>query len=158
LANRCCREFGVGGKPRPTSIFHVSLVGMGLYDELESPKYIALDASDAVEQVRATPFTVMFNYVQSFTAGDGRYPLVLRGDEGTLGLEMLCQSLGASLRLMGLKARWNFTPHVTLLYTHRRVGERCIEPISWTIRDFSLVLSLRGKTKYIVLDRWQLGA
>jgi RNA 2',3'-cyclic 3'-phosphodiesterase len=158
LAHHYRSEYGLHGKPRPRSILHVSLLNLGLYDDLSSPKFVALDASDAVEQVRATPFTVAFNYVQSFSRADGRYPLVLRGDDGIVGLEKLYQSLGRSMRMAGFKAAPDFTPHVTLIYGNRPISERPIEPIRWTVREFSLVLSLRGKTKYILLDRWPLGA
>jgi len=158
LTHHCRSEYGLYGKPRPRSILHVSLLNLGLYDDLSSPKFASLEASDAAEQVRATPFTVAFNYVQSFSHPDGRYPLVLRGDDGIVGLEELYQCLGTSMRMVGFKTRPHFTPHVTLIYSRRRISERSIEPISWTVREFSLVLSLRGKTKYIVLDRWPLGA
>jgi len=157
LAHHCRSEYCLQGEPRPRSILHVSLLNLGLYDDLKSPKFAALEASDAAEQVRATPFTVAFNYVQSFSHPDGRYPLVLRGDDGIVGLEKLYQCLGTCMRMVGFKTRPDFTPHVTLIYGHRRISERSIEPISWTVREFSLVLSLRGKTKYILLDRWPLG-
>jgi RNA 2',3'-cyclic 3'-phosphodiesterase len=158
LTHHCRSEYGLYGKPRPRSILHVSLLNLGLYDDLNSPKFAALEVSDAAEQVRATPFTVAFNCVQSFSHPDGRYPLVLRGDDGIVGLEKLYQCLCTSMRMVGFKTRADFTPHVTLIYGHRRICERSIEPISWTVREFSLVLSLRGKTKYILLDRWPLGA
>jgi RNA 2',3'-cyclic 3'-phosphodiesterase len=158
LAHHCRSEYGLHGKPRPRSIVHVSLLNLGLYDDLKSPKFAALEASDAAEQVRATPFTVAFNYVQSFSHPNGRYPLVLRGEDGMVGLEKLYQCLGTSMRMVGFKTRPDFTPHVTLMYGHRRISERSIEPISWSVREFSLVLSLRGKTKYILLDRWPFGA
>jgi RNA 2',3'-cyclic 3'-phosphodiesterase len=59
---------------------------------------------------------------------------------------------------MGFKTRTDFTPHVTLLYGDGRIGEQSIDPIGWTVREFALVLSLIGKTKYIPLGRWPLGA
>ena len=51
-----------------------------------------------------------------------------------------------------------FTPHLTLLYGDRIVTERSIEPIRWTVRDFVLVQSLRGRgeSKHIHLARWPL--
>jgi 2'-5' RNA ligase len=50
----------------------------------------------------------------------------------------------------------NFTPHLTLSYDNYRIKERFVEPISWTVREFELVLSLVGETKYEVRGRWQL--
>jgi 2'-5' RNA ligase len=50
----------------------------------------------------------------------------------------------------------NFTPHLTLSYDNCRIKERFVQPISWTVREFKLVLSLVGETKYDFLGRWQL--
>ena len=99
----------------------------------------------------------MFNRVESFSGRDGHYPLVLRGDDGVVGLEILYRSLGTAMLLVGLKARLDFTPHLTLLYSDYCIKEHFVQPVSWTVREFSLILSLRGKTKYIPLGRWKLG-
>jgi 2'-5' RNA ligase len=45
---------------------------------------------------------------------------------------------------------------VTLLYDERGIAEHAIEPVSWTVREFVLVHSLRGQSKYIPLGRWPL--
>jgi 2'-5' RNA ligase len=158
LARRYRAEYGFRGKPRPTSIFHVSLQNLGQYDELPLSAINERKANDAAAQVKANPFVVMFNRVESFSGGGGRYPLVLRGDDGVVGLEMLGRSLGVSMRMAGLKARFDFTPHLTLLYGERPIRERFIQPISWTVREFVLVRSLIGKSKYIRLGRWPLDA
>jgi RNA 2',3'-cyclic 3'-phosphodiesterase len=50
----------------------------------------------------------------------------------------------------------DFAPHLTLLYDNRRIEERFVEPIKWTVREFTLVLSLRGQTIYRPLGQWQL--
>jgi hypothetical protein len=107
LAHHCCSEYCLQGEPRPRSILHVSLLNLGLYDDLKSPKFAALEASDAAEQVRATPFTVAFNYVQSFSHPDGRYPLVLRGDDGIVGLEKLYQCLGTCAPAACFRPAWS---------------------------------------------------
>jgi 2'-5' RNA ligase len=60
------------------------------------------------------------------------------------------------LRRVGIKTSPGFTPHLTLLYGERPIKERFIEPISWTVCEFALVLSLRGETKYIVEGHWPL--
>jgi 2'-5' RNA ligase len=122
------------------------------------PGTVVLKASDAAAKVKASPFAVMFNRVESFSGRDGHYPLVLRGDDGVVGLEMLNRSLAVSMRMMGLKASLNFTPHLTLSYVERPIKERLIPPVRWTVREFALVHSLIGETKYIRLGCWSLGA
>jgi RNA 2',3'-cyclic 3'-phosphodiesterase len=157
LAQRCRREYGLSAEPLPTSRFHVSLLSFGEFDELEIPEALAVRARDAVAKVSTSPFAVMFNRVESFSGRDGRYALVLRGDDGTVGLEMLYRSLSVAIRVAGLKPPLNFTPHLTLMYDYNRIKERFVEPITWTVREFELVLSLVRKTRYIRLHRWQLG-
>jgi RNA 2',3'-cyclic 3'-phosphodiesterase len=157
LARQSRREYEHNGIPLLTSRFHVSLQNLVEYDARHSLKTFALKARAAAAKVRTNPFTVMFNRMESFSGRDGRYPLVLRGDDGVVGLEMLYRSLGTAMRLVGLKARLDFTPHLTLLYSDRCIKEHFIQPVSWTVREFSLIISLRGKTRYIPLGRWKLG-
>ena len=52
-------------------------------------------------------------------------------------------------------ANTNFTPHVTLLYDAHGVEEYPIEPISWTVKEFVLIRSLKG---HVHLARWSLEA
>ncbi len=156
LAHRFRRVCGPKAKPLLTSRFHVSLNDLGEYDDQRMAEAVALRACEAVANVRASPFTVMFNLVQSFTGQDGNCALVLRGDEGVVGLERLHQSLRVSLRMAGMKSPSRFTPHVTLLYSERPIEERFVEPISWMVREFALVVSFRGQTKYDFKGRWPL--
>jgi RNA 2',3'-cyclic 3'-phosphodiesterase len=157
LAQRSRRDYELNGTPLLTSRFHVSLQHLVEYDARHSLKTFALKGRAAAAKVRTNPFTVMFNRVESFSSRDGRCPLVLRGDDGVVGLEMLYRSLGTAIRFAGLKARLDFTPHLTLLYSNGCIKEHFIRPVSWTVREFSLILSLHGKTRYIPLGRWKLG-
>jgi RNA 2',3'-cyclic 3'-phosphodiesterase len=154
FARHCRRQFGFSGRPLATSRFHISLQDLGEYEGM--PESVVAKASDAAAIVRAAPFAVMFDRVGSFSGRAGNRPLVLRGDDGVVGLTMLHQSLGSAMRTVGLKARLDFTPHVTLLYDDRRIDEQAIEPIIWTVHEFILVRSLIGRTKHIPLGRWQL--
>jgi 2'-5' RNA ligase len=158
LAYRFRRAYGLKAKPLLTSRFHVSLNDLGEYDDQRTAEAVALRAHEAVANVRTSPFTVMFNLVQSFSGQDGKHLLVMRGDEGVVGLERLYQSLRVSLRMAGIKSPSRFTPHVTLLYGERPIREQFIDPISWTVREFALVVSLRGQTKYDFKGRWRLAA
>lgn len=71
------------------------------------------------------------------------------------------RSLGATLSDSPLKpfVANSFEPHVTLLRDRTRVaklGERVIEPIGWTVRDFVLIHSFLGRGRYQFYGRWQL--
>jgi 2'-5' RNA ligase len=156
LAQRWRREFELTAVSLPTSRFHVSLRSLGEYDELEVPEIIINKARQAAAAVRMNPFVVALNRLQSFSRSDGKHPVVLLGDEGVVGLEILQRSLCNALRMAGLRGRSNFTPHMTLLYDCRRIAEQPVDPVCWTVREFALVLSLVGRTKYVLLARWQL--
>ena len=140
---------GLTGKPIRPEHVHVTLChiedGIGL-------------ASDTVESVKACAasvtmpsFRVCFDWAQSFKNG----ALVLRGDDGTIGLDVLQQRLSDALDGQPRKAR-AFTPHVTLLRDKHRVREQRIEPIEWTVREIVLVHSLLGRTTHHHLARWSL--
>jgi 2'-5' RNA ligase len=146
----------LAAEPLPTSRFHVSLRSFGEYDELEVPEIIINKARQAAAAVSMNPFVVSLNRLQSFSRSDGKHPLVLLGDEGVIGLEILQRSLCTALRMAGLRGHSNFTPHLTLLYDRHRIAERPVDPVFWTVREFALVLSLVGRTKYVFLARWQL--
>jgi 2'-5' RNA ligase len=45
---------------------------------------------------------------------------------------------------------------MTLLRDPHRVPEHPIQPISWMVREFLLVLSLIGQKRHIHLGRWPL--
>jgi RNA 2',3'-cyclic 3'-phosphodiesterase len=152
VARHCRRQYGLSGRPQATSRFHISLQDLGEYEGM--PESVIAKASDAAAIVRMMPFAVMFDRVASFSGRAGNHPLVLRGDDGVVGLTMLYRSLGLAMQTMGLKARLDFTPHITLLYDGQRIDEQPIEPIFWTVREFVLVRSLIGRTKHILLGRW----
>ena len=140
---------GLTGKGVRPEHFHVTLChvgdGMGLRD----------DVVDRVKERAASvvmpSFRVCFDRAESFKNG----ALVLRGDDGTIGLEILQQRLSDALDDAPRKAR-AFTPHVTLLRDSHRVPEQRIEPIEWTVREVVLVHSLLGRTTHRHIARWSL--
>lgn len=101
-------------------------------------------------RVAMPAFRVSFDRVESFVGG----ALVLRGEEGVIGLELLHDKLKAAL---GIKRSTRFVPHVTLLRDKRRLlPSMPVEPIEWTVTEFVLVHSLLGRTTHRVLARFPL--
>lgn len=146
------RTYGLKAAPLLTDRFHVTVQGLGNYDGL--PRSIIAKAIEAGAAVTSMPFEVAFDRVTSFSGSDA---LVLCGGDGVDGIVMFHYALGVAMRKSGLRAGSQFTPHITLLYDGRRVEEQFIEPIRWTVHDFVLVHSWRGRTKHIPLERWRLG-
>ena len=99
-------------------------------------------------------FRVSFDRVQSFRGG----ALVLRGEDGVTGLELLHEHLKVALGIKGTTLDPpSFVPHVTLLRDkHRLLPSTPVKPIEWTVTEFVLVHSLLGKTTHRVLARFPL--
>lgn len=72
------------------------------------------------------------------------------------GLVALHHGLGGAMRRIGLRASEHFRPHVTFLYGPSVVSKQPIEPIRFVVREFALIHSEVGLSKYNVIDRWQL--
>jgi 2'-5' RNA ligase len=145
------------GKPLKTNRFHVSVQGLCRSPD-GLPDAIVAAAREAAATVTMPAFRVAFNHAMSFTRQKSNRPLVLCGDEGIIGIEMLQQALSAALGRTGRvrQLRRNLTPHMILLYDDRSISEQPVEPIIWTVREFVLVHSLINETVHIPLARWPL--
>jgi 2'-5' RNA ligase len=137
----------------------VTIHHLGNFPELW-PQVVDL-AREAGDTIAMPQFVAAFDRIASFRGAHGNNPLVLLGDDGVIGLRILHRLLGEALGRT-LAGRWQskrfFTPHITLLYDRERIGERPIEPVCWTVREFVLVNSLVGLGRHDVLARWPLRA
>jgi RNA 2',3'-cyclic 3'-phosphodiesterase len=140
---------GLTGKGIRPEHFHVTLCHLG--DGVGLPRDVVDRVRERAASVTMPAFRVSFDRAESFENG----ALVLRGDDGTIGLEVLQQRLSDALDGQPRKAR-AFTPHVTLLRDSYRVPEQRIEPIEWTVHEVVLVHSLLGRTTHRRLARWSL--
>lgn len=158
-ADRLFYEHRLTGSRLRMERLHVSLHLVDDYRRLRGKHiYGAQLAGDAV---RMKPFEVVFRSVMSFLPAPHkrhRRPLVLRG-EGE-GLHLLFDSLGDAMarQRLKVKAGTDFKPHMTLAYGPEEVPEQPIEPIRFTVKDFTLIHSRLGLTQYEVIDRWPLVA
>jgi 2'-5' RNA ligase len=142
---------GLAGKPLRLEHLHVTLHHVA--DSRSAPPGDLIDIlKERIGAVSMPAFRVSFDRAESFRNG----ALVLRGDDGTIGLDVLQQRLSDALDGQPGKAR-PFTPHVTLLRDNYCVPEQRIEPIEWTVREVVLVHSLLGRTTHRHLARWPLG-
>lgn len=145
------------GKALRPERLHVSLHHVGDYKRLRSKfVYAAQHAGRAVLQ---RPVEVAFRFIETFApppvaSGAGQHPLVLRGEGGALF--ELHAMLGAAMRKYGFKPADAFVPHMTLLYGPRAVPLQPIAPIQFVAREFLLIHSEVGLSRYTVLGRWPL--
>jgi 2'-5' RNA ligase len=153
-------EHGLTGKPAGTDRFHVTLHHLGAFAGL--PEDIVARAKEAASKVPMPPVDVTFDRVSSFPGRRNKKPFVLRSgaDANAIALHDFQQTLGIALQTAGLAVKVNsrFTPHVTLLYDERHLGEQRVEPIRWTAHEFVFVRSLLGRSQYVQLARWPSSA
>jgi 2'-5' RNA ligase len=142
-------EYGLNGPlilPR-----HIHSTLWHVCDDFSPPSPALLAALTAcANRVSMPAFRVSFDRVESFVGG----ALVLRGEQGVAGLELLYENLSGALCM---KRARRFVPHLTLLRDRRhRLPSIPVEPIEWTVSEFVLVHSLLGKTTHRVLARFPL--
>lgn len=156
FTRRLCADHRIAGKPLASKRFHISLHHLGNFRGL--PPQAVLMAEGAAASITVPPFELVLDHVISFKSkkADNR-PLVLGLHREPPSLTELHQILGAALREAGFgqAIRSRFKPHLTLLYGDHQIAQD-IEPIAWMVREFVLVHSLLGKTRYIPLGRWRL--
>lgn len=159
FARGFCSKQRLNGKLLAAARFHISLHHID--DFVGVPQDVLAMAGRAASAVcDETPqFEVAFDRAMGFGGRSGHHPFVLCGRDGVVALTALHKALGGAMARAGLKLRTspsNYTPHLALLYGDRRVAEQTIEPIAWTVREFTLVHSLIGLCRYVPLARWSL--
>ncbi|RWC51128.1 MAG: 2'-5' RNA ligase [Mesorhizobium sp.] len=138
------RELGLRGRLTPTEHMHITLIGLGD----GKPKAVVDIARHVGLLIQAKPFAVCLDRLSAFGGG----ALVLRGSDHSPGLQTFWRKLSAVIDDSPLKpfVTNSVEPHVTLLRDRQgvpKVRERIVEPISWTVRSFALILSHRGEYK-----------
>jgi len=145
---------GFKGKALRAERLHVTLYHLG--DTAQPPP------EDVVERVRAAagglaqqPFDVTLDQVVSFPGRRDHRPFVLLGCDGAARLMAFQLALGEALQRAGLPVpHGHFKPHITLLYDRGGFAPKSVEPVTWTVRDFVLIHSWLGRTRYDELGRW----
>ena len=106
-----------------------------------------------LQAIEGRPFDIVFDRVTSFRRKNG-YCIVLTAAHSPFELYNLHRKFVE--RFEGMVRAGSLTPHLTLLYTDRSFGERSIEPVRWTVRDFVLAHSVVGQGRQEIVGRWPL--
>lgn len=134
---------------------YITLHDLG--DFAHVPEVVVARACAAATSIDLPPFCVTFDWISSRGGRRGNRPLALMGSTGLDQLTDFRQALGDALRGAGFRVSGRrFRPHLTLLYDEGRFDPHAIEPITWTVREFVLIHSRLGKTRYDVKGRWSL--
>lgn len=156
LAGDLRTEFNLHGRLRPTRLLHVSLNKVGNF--IEFPEEVVAAAQEAGRMVEAHQFAVSLDRFLSFSGGEP-HAFVLCCGEDLAALSTLRRTIDRALKRVGLKpgGQAGSTPHVTILYDRELVPSMGLErPIGWIARDFVLIESFQGQSRYEILGRWPL--
>jgi 2'-5' RNA ligase len=156
-AERIRREYGLRGERLRTDRLHFTLHHLG--DHAWLPALTVLKACAAAERVDLAAFDVTLDRMGTYAPGGRTFDMIaMEGSSGVVQLSQFQRALGAAMNRAGLSdlVKRRFIPHVTLIYDSQRVPPRPIAPISWRVREFSLVHSRMGRTEHITLASWAL--
>ena len=151
LSRRLKTSLRLSGAVRPQATLHASLWLTARKMREAPPAGVVALARRIAGQVAMRSFAVSLDRVESWSRPGVRGPVVLVGDEGAIGLHRLHEEIA---RAHGHAP--GFVPHVSLLWGRDAVTGRDIAPIRWTVRDFALVHSFHGQSRYEVLARFPL--
>ena len=140
---------------KPHRVLHCTLLPFD--DFTTTPEAIVQSLLLAGGRVTAPSFKMAWDHVMRFGRGGAIGPLVLRAGTGETELMALQRAICSAVEIVlpGFKAKWSFTPHVTLARTGF-VQDRAIEPIRLTVREFSLVHSIQNRGWHEMLGSWRL--
>jgi 2'-5' RNA ligase len=140
------RDHDLGGAVRPQELLHITLAFVGRTPG--PPEQEVIDhALQAGAAVTARPFVVALNRVQKWT------PVVLVGDEGVVGIDLLHARL---TRALGREPDPGFKAHMSLIWNSKPLAERAVPSIRFAVREFVLIHSIQGQSRHDVLGRWPL--
>jgi 2'-5' RNA ligase len=154
LAGRLKRAHRLKGRPIDRARLHNTLAEVHdtgtLTDNIARAKAVG-------NRLWRRSFLVRFDWTTSFRHKDGRFPFVLRGEDGATPLAEFRDALRTEMLRDGFSPDRNFTPHVTMLWSDRRVQDAYpVAPIGWTVRDFVLTASIQGYSHHIEVTSWPL--
>jgi 2'-5' RNA ligase len=137
--------------------YHATLHFLGDYALLRQDVVDAAVA--AAGKLRMAPFEWVLYEATSF---HGRQPpCILRSSSVPEPLQQLWLDLRHALVLagQGRHVARNFTPHVTVAYSHAALLDVTpIEPVAWRVERVALIHSVVGEQDYQVLAEWSLQA
>lgn len=152
-----CSWHGIRGERLQAGRLHITLHRLlHFLDEIPQEHMDACIA--AAGSVACQPLPLRFDRLLSFPRKtEAKHPFVLRCDaRSDAGLALLRQSLAKALRSCGQRPIASGTPHMTMAYDRLVVPEHPIEPILWTARRFSLIVSHVGRGYHQRIGAWAL--
>ncbi len=150
------QRHGLTGRPLAPERLHISLNSLGEHQGM--PDELIVKASKAASDVAMPPFVVALDRVASFQVKADLRPVVIFGDDGVIGVNLLHTAIHMALNYARLIPNHEraIAPHLTLVRDRTEVPEEQIEAVSWRVREFVLIHSPYGEGRHNVLGRWRL--
>jgi 2'-5' RNA ligase len=155
LAADLRQRHGLKGQPVPASRLYLSLNFVGTFRGPPT-RAVMEKAKGLADKVAQHAFAVTLNQVEGWNSET----LVLLGDEGVIGVELLHSAIHKALVIGAMAPRREpqISPHLSLLPDGAQVRRTFVEPIGWMAREFVLLDSVFGEGRHEVLGRWPLAA
>ena len=152
---QACYEFQ--STPIPSERLHLSLYALFAGDCIPEP--VAKLAERAGGATRCEKFEITLTRALSFRNTRGKKPFVFGAPSEAGSVNQLSRRIAGALNALSgskvHKAQVN-TPHVTLIWDPVIISEQRISPIIMPVREFALVHSYVGQSRYDILGRWPL--
>lgn len=148
------RLHGISAALLPATTLHISLVGVGFYQELSGPDLAAAMATG--DSIGFTPFDIALTRLGSFKRRVGGPPLVLWPGSDT-PLVDLSRLLRWGMLERGFEPRSDPSEafHLTLCYDRVSAPETVLErPPTLRVEGFALVRSFYGQGRYEIIGEW----
>lgn len=148
------RLYGISAALLPATTLHISLVGVGFYQELSGPDLAAAMATG--DSIGFMPFDIALTRLASFKRRVGAPPLVLRPGSDT-PLVDLSRLLRWGMLERGFEPRSDPSEafHLTLCYDRVSAPETVLErPPTLRVEGFALVRSFYGQGRYEIIGEW----
>lgn len=148
------RLHGISAALLPATTLHISLCGVGFYQELSGSDLATAMATG--NSIGMTPFDITLNRLTSFKRRVGAPPLVLTPGSDTPLVE-LARLLRWGMLERGFEPRSDPSEafHLTLLYDRISAPETVLErPPTLRVEGFALVRSFYGQGRYEIIGDW----
>lgn len=151
-----CIQHRLDGKPMAPDRLHVSLHNIG--DPRTRPMTIELAQQAATRAAQITlPFEVKFDLMARFGGRFNGHALALCSKARQPGMEALSSNLANMLTEYSFPVRSGkkLNAHVTTMYGDTPETPIAVPPVTWTVKEFVLLESFVGKSRYRELGRWR---
>jgi 2'-5' RNA ligase len=147
---------GLRGRPQAPERLHLTLAYLG--DFAGVPADLLHAATQAARRLRHAPVAVSLDTLATFPSRRAQRPYVLRGSAEATPLHAFQRQLVQALLRGGAlrRAEPAFVPHVTLSYEPDEPPSQRLAPVEWIAREFVLVRSFLGQSRYAWLERFAL--